>query len=59
MDQLQEMMESNTHLEKQSEVLEHIDSVSKFWSALSEEDRDYIHGCRYALEYQTEWKIEE
>ena len=58
MDQLQEMMEANTHLKTPHSVIEHIETVSKFWPALSEEDRDYIHGARYAIEYQTKWEIE-
>ena len=59
MDQLQEMMESNKHLEKQFEVDDHISSITKFWSVLSDEDKDYIHACRHALEYQSRWEIEE
>jgi TorA maturation chaperone TorD len=59
MDQLQEMMESNQHLEKQFEVDDHISTITKFWSVLSDEDKDYIHACRHALEYQSRWEIEE
>ena len=59
MDELQEMMESNKHLEKQFEVDNKISSVTKFWSVLSEEDKDYIHACRHALEYQMKWEIED
>ena len=59
MDQLQEMMEANRHLEKQFEVHAQIDSVTKFWSVLSDEDKDYIHACRHALEYQSKWEVEE
>jgi len=57
MDQLQKWMESNYHLEHPEEVEEHIQTVSKFWSALSEEDQDYIHGARYAIEEKTEWNV--
>ena len=59
MDELQEMMESNKHLEKQFDVDDKINSVTKFWSVLSDEDKDYIHACRHALEYQMKWEIEE
>lgn len=59
MDQLQEMMENNVHLEKQFEVDDHISTITKFWSVLSDEDKDYIHACRHALEYQSRWEIEE
>ena len=59
MDQLQEMMESNKHLERQFEVDNKISSVTKFWSVLNDEDKDYIHACRHALEYQMKWEIED
>jgi len=52
-------MESNKHLERQFEVDEHIYTITKFWSVLSEEDKDYIHACRHALEYQSRWELEE
>ena len=57
MDILQDWMEQNYHLKRPEVVEEHIQTVSKFWSALSEEDRDYIHGCRYAIEKKMEWNI--
>jgi hypothetical protein len=57
MDELQEMMENNVHLEKQFDVDDHISTITKFWSVLSEEDKDYIHGCRHALEYQMKWNV--
>ena len=59
MDQLQDMMENNIHLERQYDVDDHITTISKFWSVLSDEDKDYIHACRHALEYQSRWEIEE
>jgi len=59
MDQLQDWMEDNYHLEKPDEVVEHIHSVSKFWSVLSEEDKDYIHGAQYAIEEKMAWNIPE
>jgi len=59
MDQLQEMMENNAHLEKQFEVDDHISTITKFWSVLSDEDKDYIHACRHALEYQSRWEVKE
>jgi hypothetical protein len=57
MDELQKLMEGNEHLSNPDKVELLIGSVSKFWSALSEEDRDYIHGARYALEEKMEWKV--
>jgi len=57
MDILQDMMEDNVHLDSPDVVEEHIITVSKFWSVLSEEDRDYIHGARYAIEEKMEWNV--
>ena len=57
MDILQNWMESNYHLKRQEVVKEHIESISKFWSVLSEEDRDYVQGCQYAIEENIEWKL--
>lgn len=57
MDQLQDMMEENLHLTNPQEVIEKIHEVSKFWSVLSDEDRDYIHGARYAIEESVAWDI--
>ena len=57
MDQLQEWMESNYHLENPEAVEVLIDSVSKFWSVLQEEDMDYIQGCRFAIENKMAWNL--
>ena len=57
MDRLQHWMESNYHLEHKDEVLELISSITIYWEHLSEEDQDYIHGSRYALEENLEWKL--
>lgn len=57
MDELQRMMETELHLSDPNAVAEQIASVSKFWSVLSDEDRDYIHGAQYALEEQSRWKV--
>lgn len=57
MDYLQVCMESNKHLDDPAEVLDIIDSVSKFWPILSEEDKDYIHCAQYAIEKSSEWNV--
>lgn len=57
MDILQTWMEENYHLTRPEVVLEHIETVSKFWSALSEEDREYIQCAIYAIEEKTEWLL--
>lgn len=57
MDVLQNWMEANYHLKRPEVVLDHIQTVSKFWSALSEEDREYIECARYAIEEKSEWLL--
>ena len=59
MDRLQEAMESNLHLEDPDTVEEMILNVSKFWEVLSEEDQDYIHGARFALEERSSWNLDD
>ena len=55
MDLLQAMMESNTHISEPGKVLEHLCSIRHKWVFLSEEDRDYIHGCDTAIEEGIRW----
>lgn len=57
MDHVQQLMESNAHLDRPEYVEDVISSVSKFWSALSDEDRDYIHGARHAIEEKIYWDV--
>lgn len=53
---LQLELESGNHLTDSDRVVELIDSISKFWSVLSEEDKDYIQAARHAIENRMEWK---
>ena len=57
MDHLQELMEGQEHIDRPDYTLDIISSVSKFWSLLSDEDKDYIQCSRDALENKMEWKV--
>ena len=57
MDILQGWMEENYHLRRPEVVEEHIQTITKFWSIMSDEDKDYIHGCRHAIEEKMEWNV--
>lgn len=57
MDALQRSMESNAHLDDPTAVLDIIDSVSKFWPRLDEEDKDYIQCAKFAIDNEREWNI--
>lgn len=59
MDVLQNWMESNYHLQRPEVVEEHIQTITKFWSVMTDEDKDYIHGARYAIEEKVEWKLDD
>ena len=50
MDILQDWMEQDYHLKRPDVVYQHTLSVSKFWSVLSEEDKDYIQGVQSAID---------
>jgi hypothetical protein len=49
-------MNGNQHLADPDGIEEKVSNVSKFWSALSEEDRDFIDGVRWAIEEKVKWK---
>ena len=57
MDHLQKCMEGQAHIDRPEYVNDVIESVSKFWSVLSDEDKDYIHCARDALENKTDWNV--
>ena len=57
LDLLQKMLENNDHINNQSDTLELIASISKFWSILSEEDRDYIQAASQAVNEKIPWDI--
>jgi hypothetical protein len=56
LDALQHWMETDYHLERPDEVMELSLSISKFWSVLSEEDREYVQYAQLAIEDKLSWK---
>lgn len=57
MNHLQKLMEGNNHLERPEYVLDVIDSVGKFFSAMNDEDKEYLQIARSAVEQGLEWNI--
>jgi len=49
MDVLQAWMEVDYHLRNPKVVYDHTLTISKFWSVLSEEDREYIQCAQDAI----------
>jgi len=59
LDNLETALKAGKHLKDGDEfieVLELIESISKFWSILDDCQRDFIHASRYAVEEQKEWQ---
>ena len=56
LDQLEMLMYENYHLKNPEEVYNQTLHISKFWSILSEEDRDFVQGCQSSIEEGWEWK---
>lgn len=56
LDELQTILENEQHLQDPEKTNDLIDSISKFWSVLKEEDKEYIQSARYAIEHRLEWK---
>ena len=57
MDHLQQLMESNAHLDRKDYVLDVIYSAEKYFTAMNEEDRDYLQIARSAVEEDITWNI--
>ena len=57
LDHLQSLMEDNVHLRDYLTVAHAIDEVKKYYSALTEEDREYVESCKYALHKQLRWDV--
>ena len=55
LDQLEMLMYENYHLKNPDEVYNQTLQISKFWSILSEEDRDFVQGVQSAIEEGWEW----
>jgi murein L,D-transpeptidase YafK len=56
LNELEDLLDNNIHLEDREMVEQLIQSISKFWSVLEEGDRDYLEAARYACEFQKVWK---
>ena len=55
---LESMLTSQRHISDPSEVLDALASVSKFYSVLSEEQREFNHAARWATDNKNLWKAE-
>jgi len=56
LDQIEMLMHKDYHLKNPEEMMLQTLNVSKFWSVLSEEDRDFIQGVQSSIEEGCCWK---
>ena len=54
--EIEYMMDQNFHLTENLHLTNLLDSVRKFWSVLSEQDREYLEGVQYAMEHKLMWE---
>jgi hypothetical protein len=57
LDSLKVMMERQEHLSNPDFVSEKLQSITKFWSALSEEEREYVSAARMVSSQSLPWEI--
>ena len=55
LDELQEMMESNMHLEYPDKAMDLTYRISPFWTILTEEDREYVQCAQDAIDEGWKW----
>lgn len=55
LDQLEMLMYENYHLKNPDEVYNQTLQISKFWSILSEEDRDFVQAAQDSITEGWEW----
>ena len=56
MDHLEKLMDNNAHIDRPEYTLDVIRSVTKFWSVLNEQDKDYLQCAESALHEGTPWR---
>jgi hypothetical protein len=56
-DELQAIMESNSHLTNPQKATDLIYRISPFWAIMSGDDREYVQCAQHAIEDQSEWNI--
>jgi len=57
LNQLEQSLIDQDHLNNPMEFLTQLESLLKYFHLMSDEDRDYIHCAKTALEDQIEWKV--
>ena len=58
LDELAKLLGTQSHIHAPELVTEKLESVAKFGTILSEEEREYIASVRFALKEGLEWKTD-
>lgn len=56
LDSIEEKMKKQLHLKDADAIIEEIEGVTKFWSALNEEEKEFIGAIRFAIRAQHRWE---
>ena len=56
LDHLQMSMEGQLHIDRPDYTNDLIESITKFWSVLKEDDREYVEAAKYALVNKMSWE---
>ena len=54
-DEIEEMMNKQIHITNPKAVEEKLYGINYKWHFISEEDRDFYQGCKFALENGLKW----
>lgn len=57
MEALVHLMNTQMHIKYPSAVAESIESLSKYWAHLSDEDKDYVDCASDALKEKRKWEV--
>jgi hypothetical protein len=55
LDHLRMSMEGQLHIDRPDYTNDLIESITKFWSVLKEDDREYVEAAKYALVNKMSW----
>ena len=58
LDDLEKLMRNQKHISNPDIVIDCIESITKFWSVLNDEEKDFVECVKYAIDTKLEWKYD-
>lgn len=55
LDEIESLMKQQKHLENPLLIYDKLPDVEKFWSIMSEDDKEFIAAVRFAIEIKIKW----